>query len=362
VQDSQVTIIGGGLAGLYAANQLASRKISYQLFDVKPVFGGRIAGIPSASDAAQFYDLGPAWVFPHHHLMQELVMQMGLSLFPQYESGDVLYQFENIKAPRSISNTPSQKTLRIKDGAYSLVRRLTKNLDSKRLHAKHKVISVSKEGEQWRVIAKVDDTIVKTKSDHVIFALPPRVIARDFAKATWMNNVLEQQLKQSQTWMSAQSKIIITYSKPFWREKGFSGHVASQVGPIVEVYDACCSDDKGFALFGFIGIPATQRLREPQKELKIACLKQLADIFGHEAYRFEKFYIKDWAKDKEICTGQDQSEGSRHPQINMQTCESALLGENLYLAGSEFANTEAGYLEGALIAVNTAIKKLESRS
>jgi monoamine oxidase len=250
---------------------------------------------------------------------------------------------------------------RIQGGAYSLIRELAKKVESDYLHTKHKVTSVVKKGKVWKVTATVDNVEVQTTCGHVIFALPPRIIARDFANATWMNNILLQQLKHSQTWMAGQSKIIITYSKPFWRDKGLSGQAFSQVGPIVEIHDACCSDSEGFALFGFIGIPATQRIRESQKDLKIACIKQLADIFGHDAYRFEKCYIKDWAKDQDVCTGQDLSEGSRHPQINMQTCESALLGENLYLAGSEFASAEAGYLEGALLAVNTAIDKLDNR-
>lgn len=361
MQHTDVAIIGGGLAGLYAANQLKSRNISFQLFDSKPIFGGRIAGVPSVASGFPFYDLGPTWVFPHHQLMQELVEHMGLSLFPQFTNGDVLYQFEHIKEPRQISNAPANTLYRIKDGAYALIRALVQNINANNLHPKHKVNAVVKDGSNWRITSHIDKTDIHTTCKHVMFTLAPRIIARDFSKASWMNNILAQQLQHSQTWMSAQAKVIVTYPTPFWREKGLSGQVFSQVGPIVEVHDACCSDNAGFALFGFIGIPATQRLRESQKELKRACIKQLADIFGHDAYRFEKCFIKDWASDHDICTGQDQSEGSRHPQINMQICESALLGENLYLAGSEFAAAEAGYLEGALLAVNAAIKKLESR-
>jgi monoamine oxidase len=373
INRTAVVIIGGGLAGLYAANQLKSRKIKYELFDSKSLFGGRVAGIPKASPDGvndpvykvpqdiQFYDLGPAWIFPQHTLMQELIQHMGLSFFPQYSHGDVLYQFVNTKELRRISNPQNERLYRIKNGVYALIKALVNNVNSQNLHPKHKAIRVIKDANAWRVICIVDNVEKHTLCQHVIFTLPPRIVARDFCEASWMNSILEQQLTRSQTWMSAQAKVIVTYAKPFWRDKGMSGTVFSQVGPIVEIHDACCSDTGGYALFGFIGIPATQRMRESQKELKKACINQLADIFGHEAYRFEKFFVKDWAKDSDICTGQDQSEGSRHPQINLQTCESALLGENLYFAGSEFASANAGYLEGALIAVNAAIKKLERR-
>lgn len=361
VKHTDVAIIGGGLAGLYAANQLESREIPYQLFESKSIFGGRVAGIPCAVDTPNFYDMGPAWIFPHHHLMQELVRHMGLSLFPQYTNGEVLYQFENIRDPRRISNSPTQVNYRVRGGLYSLIRQLTCNVDQNRLNTKHTIRSVVKNGSTWKLSAIVNRVEVQTFCKHIMFAIPPRILARDFARASFMNNILAQQLKQSQTWMSSQAKAVITYPRPFWREQGLSGQAFSQVGPMVEIHDACCSDEDGFALFGFIGIPATQRLRESQKELKKACIKQLGDIFGHNAYRFEKCYIKDWANDSDICTGQDQSEGSRHPHLNLQTCESALLGENIYLAGSEFATAEAGYLEGALRAVNVALKKLESR-
>jgi monoamine oxidase len=361
VQRTRVAIVGGGLAGLHAANQLKQKNIPYQLFDSKALLGGRIAGMAWGTDMKQFHDLGPTWVFSHHKLMQALVTQMGLELFRQHTQGDVLYQFENIKAPRRVHVPPVQAALRIKGGTYALITKMVSNLEEESLNTKHKIISIVKSGKAWKVGAIVGEIAVDTFCEHVVIALPPRIIARDFAKATWMNNVLAQQLTQSQTWMSAQAKIIITYIKPFWREQGLSGQVLSQVGPIVEIHDACLSDEEGFALFGFIGIPATQRIRESQKELKKECIKQLADIFGHDAYRFEKCFLKDWANDADVCTGQDQSEGSRHPLINMHTCESALLGENLYLAGSEFASAEAGYLEGALVSANSAILKLAAR-
>ena len=372
MQLADVGIIGGGLAGLYAANQLDSRKITYQLFESKTVCGGRVGGIPvlrkSVENANEqspasplFYDMGPAWVFSHHQLVQSLVRDMGLSLFSQYTSGDVLYQFENIKDPRRITTAQKETLYRIQNGTYALIRALLKNIPTKNVHTQHKVTSVTKVGDKWRVSAVIDNTEVHTVCKHVIFALPPRIIARDFSKAGWMNNILQQQLVNSQTWMSGQAKVIVTYATPFWRDQGLSGQAFSQVGPLVEIHDACCSPDEGFALFGFVGIPATQRLGIPQKELKQSCIKQLANIFGHDAYRFEKCFVKDWAKDKDVCTGQDLSEGSRHPHINMQTCDSALLGENLYLAGSEFADADAGYLEGALRSVNTAIEKLEGR-
>lgn len=360
VHSVDVTIVGGGLAGLHAANQLDDRNISYQLFDAKPLFGGRIAGIPIAMSSTQFFDVGPTWVFPHHKLTQALVKQFGLALFPQFASGDVLYQFENIKAPRRISNPPSTPLYRISGGIYALVRAMAGNVNSQSLHAERLVTAITKVGNYWQVSIKHKDTEIKVRSKQVILAMPPRIIARDFARASWMSKSLLAKLNHSQTWMSAQAKVLITYPTPFWREQNLSGQAFSQVGPLVEIHDASCADTEGFALFGFVGIPATQRIHESQKALKQACIKQLAAIFGQDAYRFEKCYLKDWAKDKDVCTGQDQSEGSRHPQVNIDEEKQALIEEGLYFAGSEFAANEAGYLEGAINAVDEAITALEN--
>lgn len=355
-----VTIVGGGIAGLYAAKQLEKRNISYQLFDAKPFFGGRIAGIPSAMSNTQFFDLGPTWIYSHHLLMQALVKQLGLSLFPQFTSGDVLYQFENIKEPRRITSPPSLPMYRISSGIYSLIRAMVEDVNSQNLHAGYRVKSMRKTGGNWQLAIAHKDTKLQIHSKHVMLAMPPRIIARNFATTKWMTPTLLAKFERSQTWMSAQAKVIITYPKPFWREQGLSGQAFSQVGPLVEIHDASCSDTEGFALFGFVGIPATQRIHESQKELKQACIRQLADIFGHAAYRFEKCYLKDWANDKDVCTGQDQSEGSRHPQIDINDIKQDMNSQGIYFAGSEFATNEAGYLEGAILAVDEAINALES--
>lgn len=360
MENVDVTIVGGGLAGLYAANQLEERNISYQLFDTKPLFGGRIAGIPLAMSNTQFFDVGPTWVFSHHESMQALVKQFGLSLFPQFTSGDVLYQFENIKESRRISSPQSMPLYRISGGVYSLIRAMVSNVNSQSLHAGHQVNNIKKVGSNWQLAITHNNTQLTARSKHVLLAMPPRIIARDFAKAIWMSPPLLAKLNHSQTWMSAQAKVVITYPTPFWREQGLSGQAFSQVGPLVEIYDASCSDTEGFALFGFVGIPATQRIYESQKELKQSCLRQLAAIFGQDAYKFEKCYLKDWAKDKDVCTGQDQSEGSRHPQVNIDELKQDLMDEGIYFAGSEFAAHEAGYLEGAILAVDEAIKALNN--
>lgn len=357
---TDVIIVGGGLAGVYAARKLQSLNIDYQLLDAKPLFGGRISGVPSSMSNKQFYDMGPTWIFPHHQALKSLLSELELSLFEQYAQGDALYQFESSSECRRITASNELTLQRIENGSYSLIRKLVKQLDAEKLFASHSVKDIVKSGSKWTVTAIHKKQVSKIQSSHIILAMPPRIIARDFHESPWMTRALLNELIRSQTWMSAQAKCVVTYNEPFWREHGLAGQAFSQKGPMVEIHDASCSDDNSFALFGFIGIAATSRIHEPLGELKRRCIRQLADIFGQQAYRFDKCYVKDWAKDKDVCTGQDQSEGSRHPVFDIEKFEAELASEHLYLAGSEVARQEAGYLEGAILAVDAAIMQLEA--
>lgn len=369
MKHTNTIVIGGGIAGLYTARLLEKKGIDYQLFESKPVFGGRIAGVPtqtSQPESLQFYDLGPTWVFPHHPRIQTLVAKYGLTLFDQYDKGDVLYQFENIKMPRKIAGGKTQHMYRVDGGLYRLVRTMVGELNANNLHNNTKVKAITQHSEGWRVSTSTKTGTIKYTATNIVFALPPRVLARDFDDAPFMTRDLSQQLNRSQTWMSAQAKLLVTYKEPFWRQQGLSGQAFSQTGPLVEIYDACTTEDAdiraGYALFGFIGMAATLRQGESQKVIKQSCIRQLAAIYGHQAYRFEKCYLKDWARDKDICTGQDQSEGSRHPVFDIFEFEETLDEQNVFLAGSEFATEEAGYLEGALSAASNAVALIVKKS
>ena len=87
-----VVIIGGGLAGLYAAYSLKKRDIPFLLLEAKASLGGRIASHFLADNNSIGHDLGPTWIFPHQPNIQQLVAVLNIPVFEQYTQGDVLYQ------------------------------------------------------------------------------------------------------------------------------------------------------------------------------------------------------------------------------------------------------------------------------
>jgi monoamine oxidase len=116
--------------------------------------------------------------------------------------------------------------------------------------------------------------------------------------------------------------------------------------------------------FGFIGLQAHVRSQHSIEQLKSHCIEQLkshcieqlGELFGSEALNPEKNYLKDWAEDKWVATDQDVMEPPRHASFAMVEHKKELESLRLHLAASEFAQLEAGYLEGALLASDTVVK------
>ena len=81
MKHKSVIIIGGGLAGLYAAHRLEQQSIPYLLLEANSRLGGRILGVQNKQNLGHYFDLGPTWVFSHHQKTQGLLKQLGIAFF-----------------------------------------------------------------------------------------------------------------------------------------------------------------------------------------------------------------------------------------------------------------------------------------
>jgi monoamine oxidase len=184
------------------------------------------------------------------------------------------------------------------------------------------------------------------------------MISSTLKPAATLSPNLVKTLSQQQTWMSAQAKFVAVYTQAFWREQGLAGQAFSQVGPMIEIHDASSTQDEGHALFGFVGLPWAQRKQMSKAQLKEQCLAQLVQIFGQAAGEPDVCYLRDWATQPWVATEQDCLESPRHAAFNMQPFAVELATLKLHLVASEFARSEAGYLEGALMAVDEAVPEM----
>ena len=356
---TEVVIIGGGLSGLYTAFKLQQVNISYQLLEAKPIFGGRIEGLPAPHNSELTVDLGPTWFWPHQKRIKQLLAKLKVEWFEQYSSGDMLYQVDPGRKPSRTHDQGTMTSFRVMGGMQNLISALTGQLRPTNLKTEYRATAVQKEENRWIISALHRSREHTFKAKQLILALPPRLIIKYLTPEKYLSSDLINALQNEQTWMSGQAKFVAVYNNPFWRESGLAGKAFSRVGPMVELHDGSSAQDSGFALFGFIGLPPSSRLRCTAEQLKDQCISQLGDLFGSTALKVRASSLKDWAQDRWVATEQDIVESPRHAAFDMEFYRNELESLQLHFVASEFAQSEAGYLEGALSAADLAVNSLK---
>lgn len=352
-ESTQALVVGGGLAGLYAAWQLKKAGMDCLLLEAAPRLGGRILSQPIAPGSLLGVDLGPMWFWPHQKRLQRLCQALGLRTFEQPTAGDMLYQLASGRAPQRHLDTEAMPSYRLEGGVQSLVTALAARLDAGQIRLAHKVELMARTEGGWRLAANSNGKTLQFEAPRLVFAAPPRQLAALVGAQPGLPPRLHEALRATPTWMAAQAKFVAVYESAFWRRMGLAGQAFSRIGPMVEIHDASSTPSTGHALFGFVGLGASQRRQLRPEMLKAACLEQLVALFGDAAATPLSTHLKDWADDPAIASPQDLSETPRHPDLNLAPWLGELRRLKLDLAGSEFAAEDAGYLEGALYAVDT---------
>ncbi len=345
-------IIGGGISGCVMAHHLAKRQLDFKLIEAQATLGGRI------QSTEQGLDLGPTWFWPHQHSVKALLSELNIDIFEQYTQGDSVYQ--------AGPNTPVQRersqqdmvSNRVNGGMGAVITALTKPLPQDRILLNSPVTKITKRGNTWQVQLAGGDEL---SCDHLWLAMPPRKVAPLFLAADTcsISDALVSHLQAQQTWMSAQAKFVAVYDKAFWRDAGLSGQGFSRVGPMVEINDASGADNKSpAALFGFMGVPAINRQSINKREIINACVAQLGALFGTDALSPTSTHFVDWASNTYTTSAADISEPSQHAHFNQAKFKAELKDLNLGLIGSEFSQTEPGYIAGAIDHVNDLVMGL----
>jgi monoamine oxidase len=356
MKHTDTIIVGGGIAGLYCAWRLTQKNIPFILLEAQPQLGGRIRSEPVPEELNLAVDLGPTWYWPHQLKMQRLVADLKLEWFEQYTAGDVIYQMQPNQPIMRNAGTGAMTSFRVVGGMAAIIFRLVDKLEGNGIKLSQPVKSVTKVDDNWLVKTSNNQQEQQYSAKRLILAIPPRMIGRYLSPETFLPEGLVKILMTQPTWMSAQAKFVAVYEKPFWRDKGLAGQAFSRIGPMVEIHDASGAENSGYALFGFIGIPYQFRQKFSLQQMQSACIDQLGSIFGSAALAPTASYVEDWGCNKWVATEQDRAEAPKHPDINLSGYSKELKALDLHFVASEFAQQEAGYLEGALAAVDTAFE------
>lgn len=354
---SQVVIIGAGLAGLQAARLLSKARVDFVLIEARNRPGGRIFTVDAGGQPSDDgFDLGPSWYWPRlQPAMGELIAELGLSAFSQNSEGDVVFERMSREGRHRYRGlAQEQQSMRLAGGTAALVRALVLGLPSSSLRFDNCVTSMALEGDGVTLTtACADGTTGTVIAKHVIAAIPPRLLEASVAFTPRQDAATAKRWRDTPTWMAPHAKFFALYERPFWREAGLSGTAQSMVGPMVEMHDATTASGRA-ALFGFVGVSAEQRAALGEEALARACLDQFARIFGDEARTPIATLFKDWAADPLTATAADRAAAGYIAPSDTPW----VLGpwrRRLTLAGSETSPSEPGYLAGAVVAAKRAV-------
>ncbi len=360
-----VVVIGGGLAGLYAAWRLTQGGAKVVLFEAQQRLGGRILSEPLpglAQLANTAFDLGPTWYWPALQTrLPRLIRQLGLHAFEQPADGAVLFEASPDHRQRLAYSPAMAGSMRVHGGMASLITALASRIDPGHIRLGHRVLGLHRVDDAVELDVAAGDVgpSVRLRASMVVCTLPPRLLARSVSFDPPLPDALIDGWLAVPTWMAAQAKFVAVFERAFWRDAGLSGQAQSRVGPLAEIHDA--TQPGGLpALFGFVGVPAEVR-RKAGVQLYAAVLEQLQRLFGHDAATPLQTFYKDWADDPFIATSDDETAPSSHPAYGAHTALPGRWKDRLWLAGTESAREHGGYLEGALEAAELAVHELLSQ-
>jgi monoamine oxidase len=394
-------VIGAGVAGLLCAHLLEQQGRSVLLLESRARIGGRVRS-DAAHTAQPAVDMGPSWLWPElndrlHHWCETL----GLSLFAQHQSGAALLERPNQPVQRydaSFDQQPASQ--RMVGGMAALTQALLGRLTRTELRLDTRVHTIHHEAgatllaqatsgvdpvtasvsayaptaatatargtvhpgsSRVRVVAHTPAGEMQHVGAHVVLALPARLLGEQMRWEPALPAAITQAWARTPTWMAGQAKFVATYPSAFWREVGLSGDASSQLGPLVEMHDASSPDAACAALFGFVGVPAQWRRSLGKEALTQACVEQLTRLFGPQAGQPSWVCLKDWAQDANTATPADAAGAQGHPSQPPRQLPAPWDGV-AWLAGSEFADTFTGYLEGAVRSAETVAAEMDART
>ncbi len=352
---TDILIVGAGLTGLAIADALVRVGRDVLVIEGRDRIGGRIL---TGEIAGASYDLGPAWFWPDQPRVAALARRLGLNVFEQFSDGRLVFEDADGAVRRDLEMAPMAGSLRIAGGLSGLTAGLAAEIGDQNIRTGHRLTAIS--STNGKIAAEVDagDPVAIT-ADQVILAAPPRLLEESFDFTPHLANAAKQEMRATPTWMAGHAKIIAIYLRPFWRDAGLNGDAISHRGPMAEVHDASPADGSAGALFGFVGVPATQR--HDRDQLLTAAKAQLASLFGPEALTPVEMILQDWATEDLTATKDDEIPPTSHPAYGPIDSLSNLWGGRLHIVSSETAPTFGGFLEGALEAAEIKVAEILSQ-
>lgn len=353
--DCDVTVIGAGVSGLTAALLLSEAGHHVIVLEANEIPGGRIRSLRCPGTNVHIADLGPTWVWPEYQpVVAHWLKRLGLETFAQFETGEAVIQ---MSADNPVMNRriPGQQDIRrITGGSSAIVDRLVAALPSGSVRTAMNVTGISLQNDSVEISVTASAGF---RSRALVVATPLRIAEANIDWEPALDSKLLEQMRAIPTWMASQAKAVAVFDRPFWREEGLSGRIASQIGPLAEAHDHSAEEGAPFALFGFIGWPAHVR-NQYRADLEGRIRQQLVQCIGPGAKEIKRFYIEDWAENRHICTPLDQHGPQNHPVVIPDDFRQIHGDGRLAFAVAEVSTQSPGLIDGAFDAGEQAAKNI----
>lgn len=337
------TIVGAGLSGLVTAYELLkSGEDDFIILEARDRVGGRIL-------TDNHIDLGATWLQTYHATLLDLIEELNLKTFDQYAEGQSVLVYSSMSPAHYFEMDKSQpSSKRIVGGTFSLINALWEKLKHK-IKLNMKVVSLHENHLGIHIHTENTDFISKK----TVITIPPLLASEINYYPDLPENVVDA-MEETHTWMSNAIKVGITYRKPFWRAKGFSGTVIGQASPVVELYDHCNYQNSVFALKGFVN-ESLRELKELDRKQRI--LAFLEEYLGEEIQDYISYIEKDWSEDV-FTSGNQLKSYYLSPQYGNSVFQKMYYDSRLLFSGTETSKDYGGYLEGAVLSGQNAFNKI----
>lgn len=338
-------IIGAGVSGLTAAYLLEQQGLDIQVLESRTRTGGRTH---SADSHGAKLDLGAAWIWPHHENINQLINELGIHTFPQYEEGNIL--FETSSELHIYQKQDSNYPQRFHQGAQIISQTLAQKLKMP-VRTDTRVTTLEAHTDHITLQTQTGETLNAKKA---ILTLPPRVISNTLTFNPKLLSNFPQYLEDTPTWMGGSAKALITYNTAFWRANNLSGFAISYAGPLGELHDMSPQDAHCGVIMGFFTSPKSYGTDAQGRKQRV--LEQLTRLFGNTARNALDYVDYAWWLDDNSSGPADIHPPREHPSYGNPALQQPQWDGKLIFAGAETATAQGGYLDGAVESARRAAK------
>lgn len=338
-----VVVVGAGLSGLSAARLLDREGLSVRVLEARQDVGGRLLTVAVGDGAATAtVDMGGTWHWADQPEVAALAAELGIVEYPQHDQGSGLHELVAGEAPLPVAFPPlPAAAFLFEGGTQQICERMAEQLRAGSVRTGVAVSGLALD-EAGVVATTVDGATLG--AGHAVVAMPPRLAAQRIAFTPELPERLDHVMRETPTWMGGAFKVVVTYPHPFWRDRGLSGAVLSEVGPLTEVHDACGPHAGVGVLWAFGQGKVLRTLSPPER--RQAVIEHLVRLFGPDASQPSGYAERDWATESRT---RDQLPPPSDPiPFGHARLGQPVWGGRLYLAGAETSGPGGGHMEGAV--------------